>query len=449
MRAGRLRVLVRMDLGSLLPYWPMLEQLAKQANPCLYIRVGPKTLMDTWVEDVEAGDDAYFTVSENGWSNHSIGQQWLRKVFDPNTKPTDNRRRLLIMDGHSSHLNLAFLKACDELNIILLIFPPHTTHRLQPLDIGCFLPLATAYSHEALKLLHESEGIIALTKRDFWRLFRTSWKKSMTEANITKSFAKAGIWPLLPAVVMDILKAGVQTPKKTLSSEVAHSLKTPYNNHEHRQLIKAASNGQLQEAFDKLVKANETLSVQLALAENRVKGYTNTLKVVKKGGRKGQPLNLAGDPTGGASVWATEEISRAETIAEAKKAKAQAIAIAKASNQAQKNAKGSNKASGKGGKKPATKKQLLNKEVGESSGVEFDTDLGEHIALPSTPKKKQKAPKLDKTVSTRAVRFLELDSEDNLSSDSEPSVVEVKYTRTGRLVRAPRPFEAKNPKTKK
>ena len=71
---------------------------------------------------------------------------WLITVFQRYTnKKAGNKRRLLIVDGHSSHVNMKFIDLCDSLNIILLILPPHSTHRLQPLNIGLFKPLATFY----------------------------------------------------------------------------------------------------------------------------------------------------------------------------------------------------------------------------------------------------------------------------------------------------------------
>ena len=102
-------------------------------------------LRDTWVEDLEDSDD-FFGASSNGWSNDAFGLKWLTDVFEPNTAPIAGRgKRLLIVDGHSSHINMAFINKCWDLRIILLVLPPHSTHRLQPLDVGLFSPLSTAY----------------------------------------------------------------------------------------------------------------------------------------------------------------------------------------------------------------------------------------------------------------------------------------------------------------
>jgi DDE superfamily endonuclease len=86
-------------------------------------------------------------------------------------KTSSRDRRLLIVDGHSSHVNMPFINYADTNRILLAVFPPHSTHRLQPLDIGIFSPLATYYSQAINRLLLESQGLVRLTKPDFWPLF--------------------------------------------------------------------------------------------------------------------------------------------------------------------------------------------------------------------------------------------------------------------------------------
>jgi hypothetical protein len=154
-------------------------------------------LQDTWVEDLEDTDEAYFGASSNGWSNDAFGLKWLVQVFDRHThRLAGHRRRLLIVDGHSSHVNMAFLNKCDELRILVLILPPHSTHRLQPLDVGLFQPLSTAYSQEVNNFLTKGLGMVSMTKRRFWSLFLPAWEKAFTEDNIKSAFAKASIWPV-------------------------------------------------------------------------------------------------------------------------------------------------------------------------------------------------------------------------------------------------------------
>jgi DDE superfamily endonuclease len=97
------------------------------------------------------------------------------------------------VDGYSSHVNMEFIRTCDRLKILLLILPPYSTHRLQPLNVGCFLLLSTCYSTELDKVIEKSRGLVAFTKRMFWGTFKAAWDRSLTEANISSTFAKTGI----------------------------------------------------------------------------------------------------------------------------------------------------------------------------------------------------------------------------------------------------------------
>jgi DDE superfamily endonuclease len=101
-------------------------------------------LQDTWLEDYDSS--AYFAVSQKGWTNEELGLSWLLKLFEPIMRKKSGNAtlptHLLIVDGHSSHVNTRFLNSCDVHGIILAILPPHSTHRLQPLEVGIFSPLA-------------------------------------------------------------------------------------------------------------------------------------------------------------------------------------------------------------------------------------------------------------------------------------------------------------------
>ena len=97
---------------------------------------------------------------------------WLKQVFERFTKPKARRDyRLLILDGHGSHVSTDFIDFCDGNRILLAIFPPHATHSLQPLNVVVFAPMLKAYSKQLDRHLHESHGTAKATKREFFSLF--------------------------------------------------------------------------------------------------------------------------------------------------------------------------------------------------------------------------------------------------------------------------------------
>ena len=164
-------------------------------------------LQDSWVDQIEDSDEVFFAASANGWTCKSLGLQWLQKVFDPATKAKAGWSKcLLIVDGHSSHVNMEFINWADWNGIIIHILPSHTTHQLQPLDIGLFGPLSTAYSKQLSNLMHKSLGMVSMTKRFFYPLFRNAYRASFTKKNILHAFKKPGIFPVDSEKVLGKLK---------------------------------------------------------------------------------------------------------------------------------------------------------------------------------------------------------------------------------------------------
>ena len=96
-----------------------------------------------WYKHVEAEDkEARWAVSPKGWTNSKIGYDWLTNIYDPISKARClGESCLLIPDGYVSHISYKFLRYCQQNDITVFCLPPHSTHLLQPLDIGLFLQL--------------------------------------------------------------------------------------------------------------------------------------------------------------------------------------------------------------------------------------------------------------------------------------------------------------------
>ena len=126
--------------------------------------------------------------------------------------------RLLILNRHGSHITMAFIEYCDAHKIHLAILPPHSTHTLQPLNVGLFKPLASAYSNELSNFLYRSQGITGITKRDFFKLFYKAWDDSITPANTLSAFKKCGISPFNPDQVLGRFRAKSEERPSSSSS---------------------------------------------------------------------------------------------------------------------------------------------------------------------------------------------------------------------------------------
>jgi hypothetical protein len=152
-------------------------------------------IRDSWVNDLRPNkDELYITSSPSGWTSEELGVAWLQDVFDRHTKEKcRGSYRLLITDGHSSHLSEPFIDYCYKNKILLAIYPPHSTHTLQPLDVVLFKPLASAYSAELSRLSYRSQGLLSVNKSDFIPLFRSAFASAFTKSNILKGFKATGI----------------------------------------------------------------------------------------------------------------------------------------------------------------------------------------------------------------------------------------------------------------
>ena len=87
----------------------------------------------------------YFACSISGWVTKELYLEWY-KFFIDNIPPT--RPVLLIEDGHASHVAIEVIELARSNGIHLLCLPSHTTHLLQPLDVGVFKSLKSNYSKE-------------------------------------------------------------------------------------------------------------------------------------------------------------------------------------------------------------------------------------------------------------------------------------------------------------
>jgi hypothetical protein len=128
-------------------------------------------------------------------------------VFNPQTKAQANQKpRILICDGFGTHESLEVMQYCFENNIILCRIPSHTSHKLQPCDIGVFGPLKAAYREEVERLYRG--GADTVGKQHFTSLYGPARERSFTPRNIKAGWSAAGLQPFNP----DRVLRGIQKP---------------------------------------------------------------------------------------------------------------------------------------------------------------------------------------------------------------------------------------------
>jgi hypothetical protein len=143
----------------------------------------------------------HYACNESGNTDSNISLQWLRRVFDPETKARANGKpHVLILDGFGTHETLEILEYCFANNIILCRLPSHTSHKLQPCDVAAFGPLKTAYREQVERL--ERGGVNTFGKQHFTSLYKPARERAFTPKNIRAGFAASGLVPFNPDRVL-------------------------------------------------------------------------------------------------------------------------------------------------------------------------------------------------------------------------------------------------------
>lgn len=146
----------------------------------------------------------------NGWTDNGAGLDWIQHFEKHTAHRKTGDYRMLVFDGHESHVSAAFNRYCTDHNIITPSMPPHSSHLLQPLDVGCFSPLKRAYSRQIEAFM--KSHINHLTKVEFFIAFTAAYYSVFTEDNVKAGFIGAGLVPHNPDTVISKLDVRLQTP---------------------------------------------------------------------------------------------------------------------------------------------------------------------------------------------------------------------------------------------
>ena len=139
---------------------------------------------------------AIYKVSKKGWINESLFVEWLQH-FVRFTQAKPDNPVLLILDNHTSHISVSASRFCENNGISILTIPPHTSHKVQPLDVTFFKPLKSRFSAECDLAMRQEYGR-KITQYDLAELFHKAYAKSCKMETAQNGFSKTGIFPLNP-----------------------------------------------------------------------------------------------------------------------------------------------------------------------------------------------------------------------------------------------------------
>jgi len=137
-----------------------------------------------------------------GWMNSDLFLRWLEH-FLTFAHPTKESPVLILLDGHSSHKSLDVINFCRTNHIYLISLPPHTTHKLQPLDRTFMKPFKNAY-HERCDMWMRANVGARITDYDIAGLVGEAFTKVARLDIAVSGFKCTGIYPFDRNIFSDI-----------------------------------------------------------------------------------------------------------------------------------------------------------------------------------------------------------------------------------------------------
>ncbi|KAJ5071992.1 hypothetical protein M0811_09636 [Anaeramoeba ignava] len=244
-----------------------------------------------YIEDAHPG--ILHDVTSTGYMTLKCFESWMDHflTWAEQFRDNPNQVMLLLLDGYFSHHGcLPALQKAQNQNVIVLVFPSHTTSQLQPEDVGIFKSFKTYLGNEFenWKIQNPDQKI---QKCHFSQLCSHAWVKCMSKDNIKNSFRATGIYPLNRQVVLDRLKkSGAITeedekiPEDKFSQKVLSQFPTGKKEISARAFPDARI-ANSQEAIDELrkkIEMKKKLQKQKLKKLKASKGKKKTKKKTKK-----------------------------------------------------------------------------------------------------------------------------------------------------------------------
>ncbi|KAG5898888.1 hypothetical protein JTB14_003282 [Gonioctena quinquepunctata] len=138
-----------------------------------------------------APEGSFGLATKSGWMNADLFINALQHIMK-HTSCSKENPVLLLCDNHESHISVEAINFSRDNGIVYLSFPPHTSHKLQPLDV--FGPFEGKFK-TAFNDWHVSNAGKTIIICQIAELSKLAFYESLTPKNIVHGFAKPGIWP--------------------------------------------------------------------------------------------------------------------------------------------------------------------------------------------------------------------------------------------------------------
>ncbi|KAI8514447.1 hypothetical protein Bbelb_070380 [Branchiostoma belcheri] len=144
---------------------------------------------------LEGPENALYASTPSGYMDSNVYVEWLQKCF--HRYASTERPIVLLQDQHSAHVTPAAIEVALKHNIILIGFPPHSSHFIQPMDArgGPFSSLKSKFG-DVVQNLNVAKPNFVVTKSSFPRIYRVVRDEGLTMAVVKRGFKNTGIFPV-------------------------------------------------------------------------------------------------------------------------------------------------------------------------------------------------------------------------------------------------------------
>ncbi|KAB0805286.1 hypothetical protein PPYR_02256 [Photinus pyralis] len=132
--------------------------------------------------------------SKSGWMTAELFVKLLEHI-KIQTQSSKMHPILLLMDNHETHVSVEAINYSRENGIVLVSFPPHCTHKMQPLDKTVYGPFKQKCKVSFNDHISSNPGR-PVTIYDIAKLTSEPYLQSFTPKNIISGFSSTGLWPI-------------------------------------------------------------------------------------------------------------------------------------------------------------------------------------------------------------------------------------------------------------
>lgn len=225
----------------------------------------------------------------SGWMTATNFELFL-KHFIKYVRCSKDSMVLMLLDNHDSHISVASLNLAKNNGIVLLTFPPHTSHKLQPLDRTVYGPFKKYYSSAADEWLLTHPGR-PISIYDVAELVGKAYPLAFTSVNISKGFQVSGIVPLNENIFTEDEFLSSYVTDRALTEKhvtVEDTVSPSKNSKEHINQNVASGSGYRPNVTSSpsLMNCPGGSTVNIIVSPEVVRPYPKALPRSIKGGRK-------------------------------------------------------------------------------------------------------------------------------------------------------------------